>query len=366
MALYSKEYLESVNQQDIPDFSIQEEFKKLKEDSSIEIICEGFGITKILDKDGECFVVAGSKEVSFEEFCGIDLKKKESYRGLYLLFGGITLLFCISWFLIVKLIPAGTEGTARGVFGDMFGSVNALFSGLALGGIIFTIFLQKKELKLQRNELKETRKEFTLQNKTLSLQRFENTFFQMLNLHHEIIDKLKFENLFDKRDVLRQASIQLVQQHSQNRKEYLKRPNDIGQVIYSREFMITNIEEAYELLKSTYLEFYIDKYELILSHYYRNLYHIFKYIYLSNIIAKEEKQFYASLMRAQLSPDELLLIYYNSLTPNLGNPNFLFLVKEFDLMQNYNIIKLAEFEYHQEIFKELCTKVENPFIQKKP
>jgi hypothetical protein len=56
------------------------------------------------------------------------------------------------------------EPTERGTFGDMFGSVNALFSGLALAGIILTILLQRKELKLQREELQDTRAEFETQN----------------------------------------------------------------------------------------------------------------------------------------------------------------------------------------------------------
>ncbi len=47
----------------------------------------------------------------------------------------------------------------RGTFGDSFGIVNALFSGLAFAGIIYTILLQRIELKLQRQELKETRLE---------------------------------------------------------------------------------------------------------------------------------------------------------------------------------------------------------------
>jgi len=47
----------------------------------------------------------------------------------------------------------------RGQFGDTFGGANSLFSGLAFLGIIYTIFLQRKELSLQREELELTRKE---------------------------------------------------------------------------------------------------------------------------------------------------------------------------------------------------------------
>ena len=45
-----------------------------------------------------------------------------------------------------------------GRFGDLFGSINALFSGLAFLGVIIAILLQRKELKDQRKELELTRK----------------------------------------------------------------------------------------------------------------------------------------------------------------------------------------------------------------
>ena len=48
---------------------------------------------------------------------------------------------------------------ALAAYGDSFGGLNALFSGLAFAGLIWTILLQRKELSLQRLELSETRKE---------------------------------------------------------------------------------------------------------------------------------------------------------------------------------------------------------------
>ncbi|MDX5362718.1 MAG: hypothetical protein LPJ91_00990 [Pseudazoarcus pumilus] len=47
-----------------------------------------------------------------------------------------------------------------GVFGDSFGALTALFSGLAFSGMIVTVTLQRNELSLQRKELKENRAEF--------------------------------------------------------------------------------------------------------------------------------------------------------------------------------------------------------------
>ncbi len=71
----------------------------------------------------------------------------------------VVLLLIISMWLFTYVKLKGLEPTDRGTFGDMFGAVNAIFSGLAFAGIIFTILLQKKELALQRQELKDTRKE---------------------------------------------------------------------------------------------------------------------------------------------------------------------------------------------------------------
>ncbi len=53
----------------------------------------------------------------------------------------------------------GASWTEKGQFGDMFGVVNALFSGLAFAGVIYAILLQRKELQLQRQELELTRHE---------------------------------------------------------------------------------------------------------------------------------------------------------------------------------------------------------------
>lgn len=64
------------------------------------------------------------------------------------------------WFSSIFIVPLFYCNLAdRGIFGDSFGAINSLFSGLAFAGIIYTILLQRKELKLQRDELELTRNE---------------------------------------------------------------------------------------------------------------------------------------------------------------------------------------------------------------
>jgi len=70
--------------------------------------------------------------------------------------------------LIVLIIWAGSgiylyfnfNPSDRSSIGDMFGAINALFSGIALFGIILSIFLQQNALELQKEEIKLTRDEF--------------------------------------------------------------------------------------------------------------------------------------------------------------------------------------------------------------
>ena len=71
---------------------------------------------------------------------------------------GILLVFPIYYLVVKYFYP---DIAASGQFGDMFGTVNALFSGLAFLGVIYAIVLQREELQLQRKELELTRKELT-------------------------------------------------------------------------------------------------------------------------------------------------------------------------------------------------------------
>lgn len=69
--------------------------------------------------------------------------------------GVVTVQLCVFGAVYIAL-PNWSE---RGQFGDVFGAANALFSGLAFAGLIYTVWLQREELALQRAELAMTRGE---------------------------------------------------------------------------------------------------------------------------------------------------------------------------------------------------------------
>lgn len=83
---------------------------------------------------------------------------KENKTSFIITTIAVLILILALWFGTIYALRDWTDA-AKSSFGDMFGSVNALFSGLALAGIILTILLQRKELSLQRKELQDTRQE---------------------------------------------------------------------------------------------------------------------------------------------------------------------------------------------------------------
>lgn len=86
----------------------------------------------------------------------IGRNSRDKFTPLLVIALTVVLIWFATWGLMTAYLDSPEE---RGQFGDMFGSINALFSGLAFAGIIYTILLQRKELALQREELVATRQE---------------------------------------------------------------------------------------------------------------------------------------------------------------------------------------------------------------
>ena len=68
-----------------------------------------------------------------------------------------------------------------GQFGDSFGFVTAVFAGAAF-------FLLLKTYKAQKEELRATREIMANQSSVMSMQKFETTFFNILNLYSNLSD----------------------------------------------------------------------------------------------------------------------------------------------------------------------------------
>lgn len=106
-------------------------------------------------------------------------------RKGYIILGSLAIL--VIWGVSGYLIYINFDANGRGSIGDMFGAVNALFSGFALFGIIVSILIQQNELNLQRKELADTREEF-------KTNRITNILFKQVEYLNDSIDKIKFKD----------------------------------------------------------------------------------------------------------------------------------------------------------------------------
>lgn len=272
---------------------------------------------------------------------------------------------------------------ARGQFGDKFGAVNSLFAGFAFAGIIFTIFMQNREIKQTKKMLEE-------QLKDSNKQRFDSTFFQLLTLHNDITSKLSdleahgreaFRS-FHSRIILSDPDYRCYPALQKLDREEIRRVKDTRSIVLEAEKKlaqadISNLQTVLEegvaslenflddspslqekKIRQAYTkaaEMHVDNY----SHYFRNLYHTLRFVKESPLIEDSERSQYAKYVRSQLSEPELLCLFYNSLTKielpgrekmELGYPKMGKLLDHFDILQNLPPRSLLH-PSHFDIFK---------------
>jgi hypothetical protein len=87
------------------------------------------------------------------------------------------------WFTSRLPQPAANDVGQAGQFGDSFGAVTSLFTGLGFCGLILTLVLQQRQLALQERQLTEQRR------KDEQL-RFEETLFRLLALYKETLTEV--------------------------------------------------------------------------------------------------------------------------------------------------------------------------------
>lgn len=260
------------------------------------------------------------------------------------LFIGVILVFILNALLFFLFKDS------CGSFGDQFGAANALFSGLAFAGLIVTILLQRNDLRLQRKDLKMQRKELQItnlqlegqkeqleeQNKTLKIQRFENTFFQMLAQFQEIVNNItySYKDISGKVHTVkgREAFYDSfeIAEHKTNLPDW--NPTHINHQYVGMRDIIQSL--GYDGYMESFTPTYFD-------HYFRFLYRILKFIYTSPLVSSFEDEYeYTCMLRATLSRYELVWLYYNGLT--YGKDKLKPLIERYAMLNNLRGDLLAD------------------------
>ena len=209
-----------------------------------------------------------------------------------------------------------------GQFGDYLGGVlNPIFGFLGFIALLLTLKLQRQELKISTEELAKSAKALELQNKALAQQNFENTFFQLLRRHGELVSETNF-NRVTGRDAFKSLYTET-----------------LDPIYHFDHEKINNVRER---AMAAYRRFF-DDYHHILAHYFRTLYHVFKFIDMSQL-SEIEKTVYADIACAQLSSFELCLMFYNGIVGK-GKTGFKPLIEKYGILKHLNANLLLDTDH---------------------
>lgn len=222
----------------------------------------------------------------------------------------IVALYAGYWlFLFFGFDAADTNGNLVGVrsgtFGDAFGVLNALFSGLAFFGLITTLLLQRKDIAdSQVDSLR---------------QQAESQFYNMLSLQQSVVYDIDLQRtngggnqvITKGRDCFKVWSNKL-------QKEY----DDA-----------TSTNES-DKIREAYRELW-DKHRGDLSIYFRSLYTLLRFISESRHINKKAL---GSVARSLISDYELVILFYNCLMPS--GRKFQQYANEFAIFDNLDVTLL--------------------------
>ena len=275
-----------------------------------------------------------SRKSEFETTISNLERKVKTYTNLAWFFIGLGFLIAVVGLGIYVCIE--TTSFNLNLLGDFYGGSVASLWSLAGLFLIYVAFLGQKqqllnqqmeimysqlEVKYTRLELEGQKQEMIEQNKTLRQQKFDNTFFQLLSNHSTIVNSMDLRK-YGGKEVFAEGR-DCFNTFYQKLEHYIKTKNKKIKLDPKKEDLESTIE-SYHL--------FYERDQNNLGHYFRNLYHIIKFIDNSDI---KKNKTYTNFVRAQLSSHELVLIFYNCLSSN-GKEKFKPLIEKYALLKNMN------------------------------
>lgn len=255
-------------------------------------------------------------------------------------FGLIVILLMFDYVGHKNIAPFDGVGGSLGTFGDFFGGVlNPLLTFVTFIALAITIVLQ-------RIQLKEAREQGIESGRLTRQQAFETTFFNLLDLHASTVEHLE---MFPGDVVFPCSDGTKEKRSSENLKGYR---GDLpsfsgakGRSVFTAMLLLMQEksqvaendkipllpEEIYTIIQSDH--------NPVLGHYFRNLYQILSFIdthapmddSLSHPASSAKR--YANILRAQLSANEIALLYFNCMGELVGLAPFRALLKKYEMLE---------------------------------
>lgn len=220
---------------------------------------------------------------------------------------------CLPWLLIKY---AWIDFSSTGEIGDTIGGVMGPFVAIAAAGLTFIAFWVQYKANIQ-------------QRHDIAIERFESNLFEMIHIQQEITNGLKIESIGESENRVFASGRDVFQFVYEAMPLNIKMGNSSGN--YRLKDALDNDDDVKMGIGSIEGLCFLD-------HYYRHLYRIIKYIDDANYMIDGNKKYeYAAIVRATLSPYELIMLYYNG----FSHPRFKELIERYALLNNIRCNMLA-------------------------
>jgi hypothetical protein len=284
------------------------------------------------------------------------------------LIGGILAIFVLPYYLATK-DWTGVNYTLTGQIGDTINGIAGPFIALGAAIITFMAFYIQYQANIQQNEqINEQNKQIKEQTRQWEVERFENRFYELVKIHKENVNEMQIVQEDGKIISGREIFVVMFEEL---RYGYFLLKNDYVALKTSEQ--ITNEYDDDKLLNLAYTYFFwgtslitlnesfyetVAKFDTLnnsyfsklnavqskkfkadvkdeigkvlftrnyvpfrghssrLGHYYRHLYQTVKFIVSQSddLLKEKEKDSYLTILRAQLSNHEQILLYYNAIS----------------------------------------------------
>ena len=238
----------------------------------------------------------------------------------------------------------------------MFGNLEGcLFEGRILASwpvrtwqlFIYATFLgQREQMAQQQAELESQRKQFEAeradqqqqieaqkqqfqeQQESIKRQNFENSLFKLLDLHIQNATMMRNRtvNPGTKDFYTYEGRVCFLTWYNELTSHWNARKKTLREEEMNSPRVVNEFFSTFYAQKSAHL-----------AHYFRTLYHAFKFIAESDT---DDKRRYTSLIRAQLSSAELLLLFYNCL--GAQGEKFKPIIEKYGLFEHLDVAHLLE------------------------
>ena len=248
----------------------------------------------------------------------------------------ISLIIFLSLVIGICFLPSILTGegepdfSQKGQIGDTIGGIMGPFVAIIAAWLTFIAFWVQFKANIH-------------QRQDIAVERFERNLFELIHLQQEITNGLVIEHCNNGSSVMD-----------------VKHGREVFPYLYEKmkdRYAYSGGEEINTFKRILLLD---EKYKFnlvavrqlwFLDHYFRHLYRIFKYIDDAEVEfdSKMKKQEYAAIVRATLSPYELVMLYYIG----YSHPRMKVLIEKYALLNNLRPILLADVSEGQLVAKKM-------------